>query len=121
MVLLSSWTWVRPFCSLFSPFLGALIIYDLQGFIIFDQLPIALERERERDPDSDPQQIWSRRLEWAIITRWLEIVDLAYSKALSECFVQRVQRGREEFHGVASRRVIKWTVGDDAKWKCVQF
>jgi hypothetical protein len=21
----------------------------------------------------------------------------------------------------ASRRVIKWTVGDEAKWKCVQF
>jgi hypothetical protein len=36
------------FVLCFPPFLGALIIYDWQGFIIFDLLPIALERERER-------------------------------------------------------------------------
>jgi hypothetical protein len=35
VVLLSSWTWVRPFYSLKSPFFWVLwFIYDWQGFIM---------------------------------------------------------------------------------------
>ncbi len=83
------------FVLCFPPFLGALIIYDWQGFIIFDLLPIALERERERD--SDPRQIWSRRLEWAVITRWLEIVDLVYSKVCRNALCSKFREGAKSF------------------------
>ncbi len=64
-------------------------------------MPIALERERERererDPDSDPRQIWSRRLEWAVITRWLEIVDLAYSKVCRNALCSEFREGAKSF------------------------
>ncbi len=55
MVLLSSWMWVLPFCSLYSPFFGVLwFIFDWQGFIIENQF-IPLNPD---GPESDPLKEW---------------------------------------------------------------